>query len=205
MPLSFLKERQSAGSIYNLFYLYLSGTTKQNIFNMRYGYFILILIFATGCRNKSTTSQKEMLKKKLQAIGCSSSATDDKYWYTTNSNAPLLKGLEGIDFKISTSSPEAQQYFNQGMMLAYGFNHAEAARSFYQAARLDSTCAMAYWGFAYVLGPNYNAGMEDDNYVRAFEAIQKAKQYSGNCTDQEKAFITAMDTRYAATPPPTRF
>lgn len=172
---------------------------------MRFGYILIFLIIAAGCRNKSINSQNELNAKKLQPIGCSPASTNDKDWYSSGRKAPLLKGLEGIDFKISTSSAEAQQYFNQGMMLAYGFNHAEAARSFYEAARLDSTCAMAYWGFAYVLGPNYNAGMEDDNYERAFEAIEKAKKYSAKGTAMEKEFITAMATRYAATPPSNRF
>ncbi|MVM32987.1 hypothetical protein GO755_23300 [Spirosoma sp. HMF4905] len=85
-------------------------------------------------------------------------------------------------------------------MLAVGFNHAEAARSFYEATRLDSTCAMAYWGFSYVLGPNYNAGMEPDNYERAYVAIQRAIQLSGSCTDKEKALIAALAKRYPAKP-----
>jgi hypothetical protein len=107
--------------------------------------------------------------------------TSDKDWYSSGVKAPLFKGLEGIDFKISTTNKEAQVYFNQGMMLSYGFNHAEAARSFFEATRLDSTCAMAYWGYAYVLGPNYNAGMEEDNYARAYIASQKALSLSSKC------------------------
>ncbi|MEJ7679738.1 MAG: hypothetical protein WKG06_18160 [Segetibacter sp.] len=59
------------------------------------------------------------------------------------------------------------------MMLSYGFNHAEAARSFFEATRMNSTCAMGFWGYAYVLGPNYNAGMEKDNFERAYAAAQK--------------------------------
>ncbi|RRB05008.1 hypothetical protein EHT25_13405 [Larkinella rosea] len=85
-------------------------------------------------------------------------------------------------------------------MLSYGFNHAEAARSFYEAIKLDSTCAMAHWGFAYVLGPNYNAGMEKDNYERAYTAIQKAIRLSGSCTEKEKALIDALSKRYPAQP-----
>lgn len=130
--------------------------------------------------------------------------TTDKAWYTEGTKAPKLKGLEGIHFKISTNNPEAQDYFNQGMMLAYGFNHAEAARSFFEATRLDSTCAMAYWGFAYVLGPNYNAGMEDDNYQRAYKACQKAVSLTRHCTGKEKALIQALTYRYAPEPPEVR-
>ena len=112
--------------------------------------------------------------------------------------------MGGIDFRITTSVKEAQAYFNQGMMLSYGFNHAEAARSFFEAARLDSTCAMAYWGFAYVLGPNYNGGMEEDNFQRAYEAAQKARSLSKNCTPKEIALIEALAARYVQQPPADR-
>ncbi|MBD2704073.1 hypothetical protein IC229_25735 [Spirosoma sp. BT702] len=85
-------------------------------------------------------------------------------------------------------------------MLAYGFNHAEAARSFYEATRLDSTCAACYWGFSYVLGPNYNAGMEDDNYSRAYNAVQKARQLAPKSSPKEQALINALTKRYPAQP-----
>ncbi|KAB7728064.1 hypothetical protein F5984_20140 [Rudanella paleaurantiibacter] len=124
----------------------------------------------------------------------------DKDWYGANEKAMLFDSIGNIHFPITTRSQEAQRYFNQGLMLAVGFNHAEAARSFYEATRLDSTCAMAYWGFSYVLGPNYNAGMEPDNYERAYTAIQRAIRLSGNCTDKEKALIKALAKRYPATP-----
>ncbi|WP_218150444.1 tetratricopeptide repeat protein [Chitinophaga arvensicola] len=137
-------------------------------------------------------------------VRCYVPPTTDKDWYSTGKKAPKLKGLEGIRFQISTASKEAQTYFSQGMMLAYGFNHAEAARSFFEAIRLDSSCAMAYWGYAYVLGPNYNAGMEEDNYERAYEAALKAKSLSKNCSPKETALIEALTTRYAAKPPADR-
>ncbi|WP_019987125.1 tetratricopeptide repeat protein [Rudanella lutea] len=124
----------------------------------------------------------------------------DKDWYGANEKAMLFDSIGNIHFPITTRSQEAQRYFNQGLMLAVGFNHAEAARSFYEATRLDSTCAMAYWGFSYVLGPNYNAGMEPDNYERAYTAIQQAIRLSGHCTDKEKALIQALAKRYPATP-----
>ena len=89
--------------------------------------------------------------------------------------APLLKGMGNNYHAITTKSPSAQKYFNQGLTLAYGFNHAEAARSFRQAAKLDPDCAMCYWGLAYVLGPNINAAMDDDNVPEAYQAMQKLK------------------------------
>ena len=111
-----------------------------------------------------------------------------------------------MDYEITTDNPLVQRYFNQGMTLAYGFNHAEAARSFHYATKLDPTCAMAFFGFAYVLGPNYNAGMEDDNYERAYEAIQTAITLANaNGTEKERQFINALALRYSAEPPEDRY
>ncbi|QEC42493.1 tetratricopeptide repeat protein [Pseudobacter ginsenosidimutans] len=160
------------------------------------------ILFA--CNNSDGTKGARPANNDSPAIGCYNPQTTDKAWYTSGKKAPRLEGLEGIDFKISTASNEVQDYFNQGMMLAYGFNHAEAARSFFEATRLDSTCAMAYWGFAYVLGPNYNAGMEEDNFQRAYEAAVKAKALSKSCTPKEKALIDALSVRYVAEPPASR-
>lgn len=126
--------------------------------------------------------------------------TNDKAWYTASRKAPLLPGLSGFHYPITTKSPQAQRYFDQGLLLAYGFNHAEAARSFFEATRIDSTCAACYWGFSYVLGPNYNAGMEDDNYSRAYQAIRQAQQVASKATPKEQALIKALSTRYPPQP-----
>lgn len=163
--------------------------------------FVLTSILLFSCKTKK--EPPKVSSEKTEVIHCAP-LTTDKTWYSSNTKAPLLNGLEGIDFAISTINKEAQRYFNQGLMLAYGFNHAEAARSFYEATRIDSTCAMAYWGFAYVLGPNYNAGMEDDNYQRAYQASQKALQLSISATEKEQALIKALSFRYAPTPPKDR-
>jgi hypothetical protein len=146
-----------------------------------------LILLLLACNNNKDAKEKDN-----QTIGCYSTLTTDKDWYTSGKKAPKFKGLEGIAFNISTSNREAQDYFNQGLMLSYGFNHAEAARSFYEATRLDSTNAMAYWGYAYVLGPNYNGGMEKDNFERAYAATKKAQSFSGNCTPKEKALIEAF-------------
>ncbi|MGF6848229.1 tetratricopeptide (TPR) repeat protein [Chitinophaga sp. W3I9] len=144
------------------------------------------------------------VKSNANTIGCTVPATTDKEWYTSGKKAPLFDGLQGVHFTISTSVKAAQTYFNQGMMLSYGFNHAEAARSFFEATRLDSTCAMAYWGFAYVLGPNYNAGMESDNFQRAYEAVVKAQALSHQNSPKEQALIAALASRYVKDPPADR-
>lgn len=155
-----------------------------------------------ACNKNKNTETKPT--KTVSAKGCYIPKMTDKDWYSLNKKAPKFEGLEGIDFKISTNNQEVQQYFNQGIMLAYGFNHAEAARSFHEVSRLDPHCAMGYWGFAYVLGPNYNAGMEDDNYQRAYAAVQKAKKLSATCSPKEIALIEALTTRYAEKPPKDR-
>ncbi len=127
--------------------------------------------------------------------------TSDSAWYKENQVAPLFEDLGEFHYPIQTNNPLVQQYFDQGLVLAYGFNHAEAARSFYYAAKLDPDCAMAFWGFAYVLGPNYNAGMEPDHYERAYVAIQKAIQLSSkNENEKENDLIHALASRYVEKP-----
>ncbi len=160
---------------------------------------LLSVLLLLSCNNQNGT--KEVT---LGSVRCYNPKTTDEDWYASDKKAPMFKGLEGIDFKISTTSEETQAYFNQGMMLSYGFNHAEAARSFYEATRLDPTCAMAYWGYAYVLGPNYNGGMEEGNYQRAYDATVKARSLSKNCTPKEISLINALATRYEAQPPADR-
>lgn len=119
-------------------------------------------------------------------------------WDFSEGKAPFMEGMDLLDFPVSTGNDEARKYFNQGLLLAYGFNHAEAERSFQYAATLDPDFAMAYWGQAYVLGPNYNAGMEPEHYALAFAAIQKAKSKLHLVSAKEAAFIMAMDKRYVA-------
>ena len=165
--------------------------------------YLLIFTLLNGCfeLGKDLESKTEITNRNVSL--CAPQTTDTS-WYQAGTKAPKLNGLEGIDFKISTKNEEAQMYFNQGMMLSYGFNHAEAARSFYESTRIDSICAMGYWGFAYVLGPNYNAGMEDDNYQRAYQASQKALSLANKCTPKEKALIQALTYRYAPQAPDDR-
>lgn len=164
----------------------------------------LIILLAACNSNPASNKQPSSQTASTPVYSCYNAKTTDKAWYSDGKKAPVLKGLQGIDFPISTKSKEVQEYFNQGMMLAFGFNHAEAARSFYEATRLDSTCAMAYWGFAYVLGPNYNAGMEEDNFERAYDAATKAVTLSANTSAKEKALIEALAARYAKPAPADR-
>jgi tetratricopeptide (TPR) repeat protein len=120
---------------------------------------------------------------------------------TKTAPVPLYEGLSDYQYPISTQNSQAQRYFNQGLLLAYGFNHAEAARSFREAAWLDPNCALCYWGTALVLGPNINAGMEKEAVPQAWEALQTAIRLSQRATNpREKALIQALAKRYTSQP-----
>ncbi len=118
--------------------------------------------------------------------------------------APRLQNLGNHKFPVTTSSARAQLFINQGMMLTYGFNHAEAARSFREAARLDPTCAMAYWGIALVLGPNINLAMPPEAEPQAYAMIQKAIALKKTASEKEQAYIDALAKRYSGEAKPNR-
>lgn len=111
--------------------------------------------------------------------------------------APRLQNLGTHTFPVSTRSKLAQQYINQGLNLAYGFNHAEARRAFREAARVDTGLAMAYWGQALVLGPNINAMMEPNEEPQALQLVQKAKSLMAKASSKEQALISALEKRYS--------
>src|SRR5687768_8385731 len=111
--------------------------------------------------------------------------------------APRLQELGSHTFPVSTRNKQAQLFINQGLNLAYGFNHAEARRAFREAARLDPALAMAYWGQALVLGPNINAMMEPNDEPHADELVKKAQSLAASATPREQALIKALDARYS--------
>ena len=117
---------------------------------------------------------------------------------------PLYNDLGPHHKVVGTRVPLAQQYFDQGLRLVYGFNHAEAIRSFTRATELDSTCAMCWWGIAYAYGPHVNAGMDSASGVKAYGAARKALSQSRNGTASEQAYSRAISARYAAVPPANR-
>jgi tetratricopeptide (TPR) repeat protein len=117
---------------------------------------------------------------------------------------PLYTNLGSHHKSISTKVPATQQYFDQGLRLVYGFNHAEAIRSFKQAAELDPTCAMCYWGIALAYGPHVNAPMDSASGVAAYAAVQKALSLKSHATAHEGAYIEALAQRYEANPPNDR-
>jgi tetratricopeptide (TPR) repeat protein len=108
----------------------------------------------------------------------------------------LLPGLGEHHHPVSTANAEAQKFFDQGLILVYGFNHDEAARSFRRAAELDPQMAMAYWGIALAAGPNYNSTtMDAVRQKTAYEAVQKALSLSAKSPEHERAYIEAMAKR----------
>jgi tetratricopeptide (TPR) repeat protein len=111
--------------------------------------------------------------------------------------APRLQSLGSHTFTVSTKNADAQAFMNQGLNLAYAFNHAEARRAFREAARLDPALAMAYWGQALVLGPNINAMMEPNDEPHADELVRKALSLASSATPREQALIKALDARYS--------
>ena len=110
----------------------------------------------------------------------------------------LDAGLGDINHPVSTSNPEAQKFFNQGLAYLYAFNHAEAVRSFQQAAKLDPQLAMAYWGASLALGSNYNVPADGPALVQAYSNLQKAKELAPKASEHERAYIDALSKRYVA-------
>ena len=112
----------------------------------------------------------------------------------------LVSGLGNLHHPVSTKNPEAQKFFDQGLRFIYAFNHDEAARSFGHAGELDPKLAMAFWGVAEAVGPNYNDPASDGRFKQAHEAIQKAVDLSANASPSEQAYIQALAKRFPADP-----
>ena len=116
--------------------------------------------------------------------------------------AMLFDGLGGFHRAITTTSPAAQQYFDQGMRLMWAFNHDEATRSFAHAAELDPDCASCYWGVALTVGPNYNLPfMVAERAQVASEALALAQQHAAHTRPVEQALIAALASRYPGSKP----
>ena len=116
----------------------------------------------------------------------------------------LFDDLGSHHHAISTKVPVAQQYFDQGLRLTYGFNHAEAIRAFEEAARLDPDCAICWWGVAFAYGPNINAPMDSAAGAAAYAALKKAVALRERASESERGYIDALSNRYAAVPPAAR-
>jgi len=110
---------------------------------------------------------------------------------------PLYDGLGKVHFPITTASPQAQRYFDQGLGFAYGFNHAAAIAAFREAQRLDPQCAMCFWGEAFAHGPNINAPMDPATNARAVGLARYANWLARAATPEERALTGAMLKRYS--------
>jgi tetratricopeptide (TPR) repeat protein len=114
--------------------------------------------------------------------------------------APVFTGLGDHHHAISTKVDGTQKFFDQGVRLLFGFNHAEAIRSFREAARLDPDCAMCWWGVAFALGPNINLPMQSDAGAPAWAALERAKSLGPHASPEERAWIDALGARYSDDP-----
>ena len=168
--------------------------------NIRSSIPVLGLIFATviGASAQDTT-QETSQEAKPHHKHYREPAGGDKP-SPTGSLAPRLQNLGNHTFPVSCASDKGQAYFNQALNLTYGFNHAEAGRSYREAARLNPDCAMAYWGQALVMGPNINAPMDQDNEAAAQQLVQKAMSLRSGVNERERALIEALSKRYTGDP-----
>jgi hypothetical protein len=116
--------------------------------------------------------------------------------------ATFASGLGTHHHPVTTQNARAQQLFDEGLRLIYAFNHDEAERSFKRAAELDPNLAMAYWGIAYAVGPNYNLPVDAEREKAAYDAITKAQSLASHASDSEKAYINALAKRYSNDPNP---
>ncbi|HEY6348814.1 MAG TPA: hypothetical protein VI636_05330 [Candidatus Angelobacter sp.] len=112
----------------------------------------------------------------------------------------LMTGLSDLHHPVSTDNAEAQKFFDQGLRLIFAFNHEEAVVSFRHAAELDPKLAMAYWGIAEAVGPNYNDPGDPGRFKQAHEAIQRAQDLASGASPSEQAYIAALAKRFPADP-----
>jgi tetratricopeptide (TPR) repeat protein len=134
------------------------------------------------------------------ALLCLSAAAQEHAAHAQSHPVTLVTGLGDLHHPVSTHNPQAQQFFDQGLRFIYAFNHDEAARSFQHAGELDPKLAMAFWGVAEAVGPNYNDPADPDRYKHAHDAVQKAVDLSSDVTPSEQAYIQAMAKRFPADP-----
>ena len=139
---------------------------------------------------------RKMISPLLVLFSCGFALAQEHSHSAASKPVILMTGLGSLHHPVSTKNAQAQQFFDQGLRLIYAFNHDEAARSFQRAAELDPRLAMAYWGIAEAVGPNYNDPASDDRFKAAHEAIQKAMDLTAGEAPNEAAYIAAMARRF---------
>jgi tetratricopeptide (TPR) repeat protein len=159
------------------------------------------LIWASHSNELRRIDQMKILAQVLcGALLCLGAAAQDHASHVPTHPMTLVTGLGDLHHPVSTRNPQAQQFFDQGLRFIYAFNHDEAARSFQHAVELDPKLAMAYWGVAEAVGPNYNDPADPDRYKHAHDAVQKAVDLSSSALPSEQAYIQAMAKRFPADP-----
>ena len=149
----------------------------------------------------NTDAQERVDSTRTAAVSAAGRAHGAGHAAAAGDSVPLYSDLGTYSRRVSTRSPTAQRYFDQGMRLTYGFGHAEARRAFRAAIRADSTCAMCYWGLAWALGPYINGPTMDSTIaLEAYAAIQRATALGKRAPGVERALIDAMSVRYSAVP-----
>ena len=145
---------------------------------------------------------KNLLPILFVVYSCSQDSSIDRNDLIEKAGAPLLNGLGSHSFTISSKVEGVQEYFNQGLIMAFAFNHAESIRSFKAAQKLDPNCAICFWGEALALGPNINvtsdgkAIMSPQDRLDAFERTNKAIALIEFASPKEKDFILTLKSRY---------
>ena len=159
--------------------------------------FAVALLFGCGQSGEITAeASAEAIAEKTAEMATSNNDL------ATRAGAPLFDNMGTFAMPITTVDADAQKYFNQGMVLAFAFNHAESIRSFKAAQTLDPSCAMCFWGEALASGPNINVTskgkviMSVQERLNAFSALQKAIELSGDVSQQEQDYIKALSARY---------
>jgi tetratricopeptide (TPR) repeat protein len=147
---------------------------------------------AVLARSICRTAQADPARDAFTQIAAAQSAG------VSSARPPLWQGLGDLTFKISTTKPLAQQYFDQGLRLSYAFNHDEAIRAFKAAQSIDPACAICYWGEALAWGPNINFAMPEAANAPALAALNRAVQLSASASKKEQALIAALSTRYSS-------
>ncbi|MHC5743268.1 MAG: tetratricopeptide repeat protein [Nostoc sp.] len=154
---------------------------------MKYLFLIWVLIFSLVAPAAAMADNKPLLDEKLH----------QHVYAEVKQPYNLISGLGTIHHPVSTSNPQAQEFFDQGLNLIYAFNHDEAVRSFQYAAKLDPHLAIAYWGIALALGPNINSAIDPNRELAAYQAVQQALALSSQASTPERDYITALAKRYS--------
>jgi len=110
----------------------------------------------------------------------------------------LMPGMGSLHHPVSTTNPEAQKFFDQGLSFVYAFNHDEAVKSFKRAAELDPQMAMAYWGIALALGPNINLDVDPAREKAAYDSVQKALAMVAKAPENERVYVEVLAKRYSS-------